>query len=95
MIILSKVLHTSRPIEIEDTRESLARSFQKVLGINHVDITLTESVDAEGNVSFTPCEVRETPHVHYAVTASYDETDKIKAILDDSDNLITDQVDKT
>lgn len=94
MIILSKILHTSRPIEIEDTRESLARSFEKVLGINHVDIQLAEGTNEDGSVAFTSCETRETPHVHYAVTVSYDETDKVKAVLDDSDSL-TDAVDKT
>lgn len=92
MIILSKVLHTSRPIEIEDTKESLARSFQKVLGINHVDITLTEAVDADGNVLFTSCETRETPHVHYAVTIGYDETDKVKP---DEQKPTENTVDKT
>ena len=94
MIILSKILHTSRPIEIEDTKESLARSFEKVLGINHVDIQLAEGTNEDGSVAFTSCETRETPHVHYAVTVSYDETDKVKAVLDDSDSL-TDAVDKT
>lgn len=73
MIILSKVLHTSRAIEMRDTESKIAAGFEKALGLRAgaCKVTLVESAE------MTPCKVNEVPHVHYAVTIGYDETNKL------------------
>ena len=64
MIVFSHVLHTSRPIEIEDTIETLKKTYQRVLNIQNVNVTMTERLNEAGEVDFSPCAERETPHVH-------------------------------
>lgn len=76
MIVLSKVLHTSRPVEIEDTGKKIAENYEKVLGLKPGAVR----VDLVEHDELKPCKTNDTPHVHYAVVISYDETAKKEGI---------------
>lgn len=78
MTILQKILHTSRPLEIADTEQVMARNFEKILGLKAgtVKVALAE------HPMMRPCQTRslehsEIPHCHYAATISYNEAQKI------------------
>ena len=76
MIILSKVLHTSRPVELADTGSKIAANYEKVLDLRPG----TVRVDLIEHDEMKPCKTNELPHCHYAVTISYDETAKNEPI---------------
>jgi len=70
MMILSKVLHTSRELEIEDMEKNLAANYEKILGLKKGTVTVVLHEHPEKK----SCSTNPVPHCHYAVTISYDET---------------------
>lgn len=76
MTILQKFLHTSRPIEIKDSEATFAKNFERVLGLEAGAVTVVLGECQE----VSACKVNEHPHVHYAVTITYDESRKLKPV---------------
>ena len=64
------VLHSSRPVEIEATELTMAKDWERVMGLKRgaVKVALTEHPE------LSPCVKERTPHVHYDVVTEYDDT---------------------
>lgn len=76
MTILQKVMHTSRPLEIEDSAAKFAKNFEMVLELEEGAVTV-ELVEHD---QMKPCASNPVPHCHYGVTITYDESRKLKPV---------------
>lgn len=73
MIVRQHILHTSRELEIKDTEQTMARNFERVLGLQE-GACIVELVE---HPEKKPCKTNEVPHCHYAAIIQYDETKTI------------------
>jgi hypothetical protein len=74
MMIKQHTLHTSRPIEIKDTADTMAANYAKALGVNKVEVKIDEHPEMRPCANPTVPD-HDKPHCHYAITITYDPDD--------------------